>query len=78
MVIKRLKEIKMHANYILDPIFHQVLDPCLNTSESPSGVAYVEYQLRINYACFEMSRNYFVLSPFQMLISVWAYCPNRM
>ena len=23
----------MHANQILDPIFHQVLDPCLNTPE---------------------------------------------
>ena len=23
----------MHANQILDPIFHQVLDPCLNTAE---------------------------------------------
>ena len=23
----------MHANLILDPIFHPVLDPCLNTPE---------------------------------------------
>ena len=23
----------MHANQLLDPIFHQVLDPCLNTPE---------------------------------------------
>ena len=26
----------MHANQILDPIFHQVLDPCLNTPEISS------------------------------------------
>ena len=24
----------MHENQILDPIFHQVLDPCLNTPEN--------------------------------------------
>ena len=29
----------MHANQILDPIFHQVLDPCLNTPEQAAVIS---------------------------------------
>ena len=32
----------MHANQILDPIFHQVLDPCLNTPENFGSFSVVE------------------------------------
>ena len=34
----------MHANQILDPILHQVLDPCLNTPEYGLG-SHLTYEL---------------------------------